>query len=436
MTDAPAPGAPLSAWLDYLEQLDPNRIELRLERVREVLGALGLLEPPYRVFTIGGTNGKGSVATYLASLLRASGRGPVGVYTSPHLLDYRERITIDGQWVDEAGLVSVFEAIERERRDVPLTYFEFGTLAALEAFRRAGVREAVLEVGLGGRLDAVNALDPDAAAVVSVDLDHQKWLGNDRDSIGREKAGIFRAGTPAIVGDRSPPQGLLDAAESLGAQLFRIGRDFDTEPLAAGAWRYRGIGSTLEPLAAPGIAGAYQRDNAAVALALLETVEPAALSSVDKVSNALHEARLAGRLERRRDSNEVEWILDVAHNPAAARVLEAWLAGAPRRRTQAILAMLGDKDAGEVARILAPRIDVWNLAGLEGARGQSAEALAKRAAAEISNPVLWDNIGKAVAGVAQAARPGERIVIFGSFHTLAEAFATGLVPAEYPCESV
>ncbi len=430
MTDAPAPGAPLSAWLAYLEMLDPNRMELRLERVRRVLGAMRLREPPYRVFTVGGTNGKGSVATYLASLLRGAGRGPVGVYTSPHLLEYRERITLDEQWVDEDVLVSAFEAIERQRGDVPLTYFEFGTVAALEVFRRAGVREAVLEVGLGGRLDAVNAIDPAAAAVVSVDLDHQKWLGNDRDSIGREKAGIFRAGTPAIIGDRTPPRGLLDTARSLGAEVYRLGRDFDAEPLADDTWRYRGIGLILEPLAVPGIAGAYQRDNAAVALAMLETVEPAALSSAGDVSRALHTARLAGRLERRVDANDVEWILDVAHNPAAARVLEGWLAGAPRRRTHAILAMLADKDAGEVARIMAPRIDAWHLAGLEGTRGQSAEALAKRVAAEVSDPVLWDNIGKAVAGVAREARPGERIVIFGSFHTLAGALATGLIPAE------
>ena len=428
MTDAPAPGAALSAWLDYLERLDPNRIELRLERVREVLRAMGLLKPPFRVFTVGGTNGKGSVATYLSAVLRASGHGPVGVYTSPHLFDYRERIAIDGEWVDEATLVSVFEVIERKRGDVRLTYFEFGTIAALEVFRRTGMREVVLEVGLGGRLDAVNAIDPAAAAVVSVDLDHQKWLGNDRDSIGREKAGIFRTGMPAIVGDRAPPQGLLDAANSQGANLLLIGRDFDAEPLAEGGWRYRGNTSTLQPLPEPGIPGAYQRDNAAVALALLEAAEPGALSGPKEIGGALHGAHLAGRLERRLGREGVEWVLDGAHNPAAARVLADWLARG----------MLSDKDATAVARILAPHIDNWHLAGLDGARGQGAEELAARIGGEISAPVLWDNIGKAVAGVAQNARPGERIVIVGSFHTLAEALATGLipVPAEYPCESV
>jgi len=436
LSEAPASGATLSAWLDYLDQLDPNRIELRLERVRKVLSALHLLEPPYRIFTIGGTNGKGSVATYLAAMLSASGYGPVGVYTSPHLIDYRERITLDGQWVDEATLVSAFEAIERERGEVPLTYFEFGTVAALEVFRRSGVHEVVLEVGLGGRLDAVNAIDADAAAVVSVDLDHQQWLGNDRDSIGREKAGIFRTDRPAIVGDRSPPQGLIDSANSLGAKMLLIGRDFDAEPLAEGAWRYRGHASILEPLPEPGISGVFQRDNAAVALALLEAVIPEALSKADEIGAALHGAHLAGRLECRLDQEDVEWVLDVAHNPAAARVLARWLADAPGRRTHAVLGMLGDKDATEITRILAPHIDTWHLAGLGGARGQGAEELAARVGDEISAPVLWDNIAKAVAGVAQTARPGERIVIVGSFHTLAEALATGLIPAEYSCESV
>ena len=428
MSDAPAPGAALGAWLEYLERLDPNRIELGLERVREVLRGLRLLEPPYRVFTVGGTNGKGSVTAYLAALLHVTRHGPVGVYTSPHLSDYRERITLDGRWVDEALLVSVFEAIEAARGAVPLTYFEFGTVAALEVFRRTGMREVVLEVGLGGRLDAVNAIDPDVAAVVSVDLDHQRWLGNDRDSIGREKAGIFRAGAPAVIGDRAPPRGLLDAADRLGATPLRIGRDFDAEPLAEGAWRYRGTTVTLEPLPEPGIQGLYQRDNAAVALAMLELVEPGALSGGEAIGEALHGARLAGRLESRFGDEDVEWILDVAHNPAAARVLATWLGGAPSRRTHAILGMLNDKDAAAIAGILAPYIDSWHLAGLGGARGQSARELAARVADEISAPVLWDNIGKAVAGVSQMARPGDRIVIVGSFHTLAEALATGLIP--------
>lgn len=430
MTEAPAPGSELGAWLEYLEQLDPARIELGLERTSTVLRALGLDAPPFRVFTIGGTNGKGSVAAYVAALLGAAGRGPVGVYTSPHLIDYRERISLGGRWVEAGELVAAFETVEARRAGTPLTYFEFGTLAALEVFRRAGVREAVLEVGLGGRLDAVNALEPAVAAVVSVDLDHQQWLGGDRDSIGREKAGIFRRGVAAVIGDRAPPAGLLEAAESRGSDIWLIGRDFDAEPVDTATWRYRGRNATLGPLSAPGIPGDHQRDNAAVALAMLEAVEPSLSGDARSFGHALRATRLAGRIERRRDAKDVEWVLDVAHNPAAARVLRAWLEQAPPRRTRAVLGMLGDKDAAAVAGELATVVDAWYLGGLGGPRGQGVEMLAERLAATVSAPVLCDNIRQAVARAAHDARRGERIVVFGSFHTLVEALASGLVPPE------
>lgn len=436
MINNPPSGASLGAWLASLERLDPNRIELGLDRMRRVLAALALDHPGYRVFTIGGTNGKGSVAAYMSALLRKTGHGPVGLYTSPHLVDYRERITVDGRWVGEAELVAAFEKIEEVRGNVPLTYFEFGTAAALEVFREAGVREAVLEVGLGGRLDAVNALDAAASAVVSVDLDHQKWLGNDRDSIGREKAGIFRRGVPAIIGDRMPPSGLLDTARTLGADVRLIGHDFDAETTGENRWRYRGASRTLEGLSGPGIRGSYQRDNAAVALALLESVEPAALDSRDVVETVLQRVRLAGRLERRVSAGNVEWLLDVAHNPAAARPLADWLQKAPGRRTQAVLGMLADKDAQAVVNALAAHIDTWHLAGLGGTRGQSSRALASRIGGLITEPLLWDNIAMAVAAAARRAHSGERIVVFGSFHTLAQALASGVVPAEGSCASV
>lgn len=436
MTDTPAPGASLGAWLEYLEGLDPSRIELGLDRMRAVLGAMRLQAPPYRVLTVGGTNGKGSVAAYLASLLSTSGKGPVGVYTSPHLSDYRERIVVDGRRVSATALVAAFEAVEDLREGTPLTYFEFGTAAALEVFRAAGVRDAVLEVGLGGRLDAVNALDPAAAAVVSVDLDHQAWLGPDRDSIGREKAGIFRTGRAAVVGDRSPPAGLLTTAQAAGADIRLIGRDFDVEALDTDTWRYRGHDLTLGPLPAPGIAGAHQRDNAAVALALLEAVAPELLKDFHLVGRALAATRLGGRLERRLGADGVEWILDVAHNPAAARTLADWLEAAPRRPTLAVFAMLVDKDAATVANTLAPVVDSWYLAGLEGPRGQTAVKLAGRVRDAISRPILCDNIDEAMARASRAARPGERIVVFGSFHTLAQALACGRIPPEQACESV
>lgn len=434
MIERPAPGSGLSAWLDYLEQFDPNRIELGLERTRSVLQKMGLSRPPFRVFSIGGTNGKGSVAAYLAAMLERAGLGPVGLYTSPHLLDYRERIVVAGRRVEAAELVAAFEAVENARGGTSLTYFEFGTVAALEVFRRAGVREAVLEVGLGGRLDAVNALHSEAAAVVSVSLDHQQWLGTDRDSIGREKAGIFRAGRPAIIGDRDPPRGLIETAQTVGADVRLIGRDFDIESSASG-WVYQGCGHTLGPLPEPGIPGTHQRDNAAVALALLEAAEPHALADEDSLGAALAGVRLGGRLECRHDARGVEWVLDVAHNPAAAAALADWLEQAPKRTTRAVFAMLGDKDAAAVATVMSPCVDAWYLSGLPGHRGQSAAELAARTAGTISDPILWDNIAEAIAGAARDARRGERIVVFGSFHTLAQAFASGLVPRESSCES-
>lgn len=434
MSEGPAPGSGLPAWLEYLERLDPARIELGLDRIRAVLDAMGLSRPPFRVFSIGGTNGKGSVAAYLSALLEAAGHAPVGLYTSPHLLDYRERIVIAGRRVGAGELVAAFEAVEQARSGTRLTYFEFGTVAALTVFRDAGVREAVLEVGLGGRLDAVNALDAAASAVVSVSLDHQRWLGPDRDSIGREKAGIFRAGRPAIIGDREPPRGLSERAGDAGAEVWAIGRDFDVEPVPGG-WMYRGRRRTLGPLPEPGIPGPRQRDNAAVALALLESLEPGAFDDGGKFGAALAGVRLGGRLECRRDPRNVEWVLDVAHNPAAAGTLAEWLAARPERRTRAIFAMLADKDAAAVAAAMAPCIDEWHLAGLPGPRGQEAVELAERTAGAIPDPILWDNIGKAMASAARDARPGERIVIFGSFHTLAEALASGHVPRENPCEN-
>lgn len=423
----------LAAWLERLEQLDPARIEPGLDRTVRVLERMGLARPPYRVFSVGGTNGKGSVAAYLTAILGTTDGGAVGTYTSPHLVEYRERIAIDGRLVDAATLVAALDAVETARGDIPLTYFEFGTAAALEVFRRAGVREAVLEVGLGGRLDAVNAVEPAAAAVVSVGLDHQRWLGNDRDSIGREKAGIFRRGRPAIIGDRDPPAGLLEVALETGCDDWRIGRDFDAVPRDA-EWTYRGRGLSRGPMTAPGIPGRRQLDNAAVALALLESVAPARVPEADTLGGVLAGVRLGARLERR-CGDGVEWVLDVGHNPDAAAALAEWLARAEPRRTHAVFSMLADKDVRAVASAVAGRVDAWYLGGLAGRRGQAAGALAERLGNAISTPVLCENIAEAVEAAVRAARPGDRILVFGSFHTVGEALHTGRVPREGVCAS-
>lgn len=383
--------------------------------------------PPFKAFTVGGTNGKGSVSVYLSALFAAAGRGPIGTYTSPHVSDYRERIVVDGAKVEPSALVAAFEAVESARDTVDLSYFEFGTCAAFEVFRRAGVTHAVLEVGLGGRLDAVNAIEPEGAVVVSVGLDHQRWLGPDRDSIGREKGGIFRPVRPAIVGDRNPPAGLLKAAAETGAEPWLIGRDFDVSA-ERGDWWYRGRALERGPLPDPGIPGCWQRDNAAVALALFEATAPRELPEAGTIGVALAGAHLTARLERR-FADGVEWLLDVAHNPDAAATLGTWLAGAEPRRTLAVFAMLGDKDAAAVAQALTPLVGRWFLGGLPGRRGLDAGDLAARCRGAIADPVLCENIASAVAAAVCEARPGDRIVVFGSFQTIEEALASGRVPA-------
>ncbi|MDN5865489.1 MAG: bifunctional folylpolyglutamate synthase/dihydrofolate synthase [Gammaproteobacteria bacterium] len=426
-----SPQAALALWMERLNGLDASRIELGLERVRAALGRLDFHAVPFRVATVGGTNGKGSTVTCLAGWLQAAGLGPVGRYTSPHLLDYRERIVVDGRMMAAEQLVEAFEAVEQARGDIPLTYFEFGTLAALEVFRRAGVTHAVLEVGLGGRLDAVNALDADVAAVVSVGLDHQQWLGDDRDSIGREKAGIFRPGRPAVIGDADPPAGLLEAASRQGADVWLRGRDFGIID-APNGWHYRGRNLSRGPLPEPATGGRLQRGNAAVALALFEALAPEHLPDRDTLARTCGQLRLPGRLDSRQ--GDVEWLLDVAHNPQAAAMLAAWLKAAPPRRTLAVFAMLADKDAAGVAATVAPAVTRWFLAPLTGRRGQSAAELASKTADTLRAPVLCENMASALRAALQSARGGDRIVVFGSFHTVEEALATGLIPdQEAPC---
>lgn len=423
----------LTAWLARLEALDPERIELGLERLQRVLHRLGLIPPPFRVLTVGGTNGKGSVVTSTAALLATAGQHRVGAYTSPHLYDYRERIAIEGIPIDPAVLLRAFDAVESAREGIPLTYFEFGTAAALEVFRRAEVDTAVLEVGLGGRLDAVNAVNPDVAAVVSVGFDHQNWLGSDLDSIGREKAGIFRPGRVAIVGERHPPSGLLEGIDRIGAEPWLIGHDFNAKSLEKG-WHYSGPTQQRGPLPEPALAGPRQRDNAAVAVALCEALRHERLPDVAAISRVLSGLALPGRIERR-EGNGLEWVLDVAHNAGAAASLAGWLGSAEPRRTLGVIGMLRDKNPTPVIAALSPRICRWFVGGLGGSRGQDAGALAARAGTLLSRAQLCDNIAHAIEAALAAAVAGDRIIVLGSFHTVAQAQASGLLPEKGICEN-
>lgn len=411
----------LSDWLDYQMRVHPHAIALGLDRVREVWHRLGAPAPAPVVVTVGGTNGKGSTVAFLEAMLAAAGRR-VGAYTSPHLLLYNERVRVAGDDADDAALVEAFARIEAARGEIPLTYFEYGTLAALWIFARAGLDVAVLEVGLGGRLDAVNLIDADAAIVTTIDLDHQDWLGDDRDSIGREKAGIFREGRPAIVGEAAPPQGLLVHAESIGADLRLAGRDFAFEREADG-WRWWS-GKTRLDLPWPRLAAPCQLENAAAAIAALHALRARLGWNPQAIAQGVQRARIGARLQRFGGTPEL--IVDVGHNPQAARALAEWLRGEPvQGRTLAVFGALGDKDVRGVVAALSGSIDAWFLAGLErdSPRGLSAEALfaAVRDVRSMPASSVHADVEAALAAVFAEARAGDRVLAFGSFFVAAAA---------------
>ena len=416
----------LAEWLSYQERVNVHSIELGLERVREVWQRMGAPAPARKVITVGGTNGKGSTVALLEAMLRAAGLH-VGAFTSPHLLAYNERVRIDGANADDAALIASFERIEAARGSLPLTYFEFGTLAALDLFARAGVDVAVLEVGLGGRLDAVNIIDADVAVITTVDLDHMDWLGPDRDSIGREKAGIARAGRPVIVGDPEPPAGLLDALAERGALVERAGSDFSIERHADGwRWLYRDGGAMELP--DPALAAPVQYANAAAAIAALQVLgldglTPSAFFTV--VSNGLHEVRAPARLQTL--GGEPAVVVDVGHNPQAARALAEWLDTQPPAQVHAVYGALADKDVAGVIAALGVRIDHWHLAGLDRAspRGLAVDALAgilQQVLPQASFDVHAD-VAEALAAARTATPPGGRVLAFGSFFVASAVLA-------------
>ena len=410
--------ATLDDWLRWQETLHPRTIDLGLERVRTVLRRLQPAPPPHIAITVGGTNGKGSCVALLDAILRAAGYR-VGAYTSPHLLRYNERIRIDGAAASDDALRRIFARIDAARGDVSLTYFEFGTLAALELFREAEVEVALLEVGLGGRLDAVNVVDADAALVVSIGFDHTDWLGTDRDSIGFEKAGIYRAGRPAICADPDPPRRLVEHARGIGATYRQVGLDYGFDRTGR-TWRWWADALHFDDLPLPGLAGAHQTGNAAAVLMTLASLRDRLPVTIAAIRAGLARAELPGRLQS--ISGPVEWILDVAHNPHSAAVLAAHLRERPcTGQTRAVIGLLADKDASGVVRALTGLIDVWHPVILAGPRGGSGDELA-RALRDTGAPAPTD-IASACRTARTAARPGDRIVVLGSFQTVAPVLA-------------
>ncbi|TQV63558.1 MAG: bifunctional tetrahydrofolate synthase/dihydrofolate synthase [Halothiobacillaceae bacterium] len=412
----------LGGWLSHLEAQHPrgqSGIELGLERVAHVLKAMGLSSRlPFPVITVAGTNGKGSSVAMLESVLTAAGHR-VGTYTSPHLLRYNERVHLDASPVEDETLIRAFERVEAARGATPLTYFEFGTLAALVVFVEAGVDAAILEVGLGGRLDAVNAVDADAALITHVALDHVEWLGEDREMIGFEKAGVFRPGQVAVIAEAEPPRSVLEHARTLGLAPFRRGEWFQVGQ-AGDHWTWSSPDHTLT-LPLPALAGAHQLDNAAGVIMLLEGLRSRLAWNEGHLREGLRAVRHPGRLQCIRQDGVPVWI-DVAHNPAGVEALSHAMAAMPHEgRTLAVFAALADKDALGMARQLAGQVDRWYVAGLEGPRGRTGEALAEKLQSG-GLPVAgsWAHPRLAYNAALANARAQDRLLVFGSFLCVAD----------------
>lgn len=405
-----------------MEGLSPHTMVLGLERVLEVQARLGLEHPGFGILTVAGTNGKGSTVAFLEAAYRAAGYR-TGAYTSPHLVRFNERVRVGGEEAQDALLMGAFAEVEAARTDVPLTYFEFATLAALVLFRQLRLDVAVLEVGLGGRLDAVNAFAPDIAIITSIGLDHMEYLGPDREAIGTEKAGIFRYGVPALCGDPNPPQSIARQAERAGAPLYQLGREFSYE-VQDGGWRWQSGAECHSGLPYPAMPGPHQLANAAVArmaLSLLQARWPVAASDFRRALAA----RIPGRFDVRMRPGKPLVILDVAHNGAAAAALAEALHVAPcEGRTLAVCGMLRDKPLADVAMALRGAVDHWFLVGLEGARSLSAQALGEVwAAAGVGNVTLCGDVISGFDAAERAAQSVDRIVVLGSFHTVGAMMA-------------
>ncbi len=426
MTETLRRPASLEEWLQYQQSVHSSSIDLSLERVRAVASRLGLLARRCPSVIVGGTNGKGSTATALAALLQACGRR-VGLFTSPHLVHYAERIRIDGQMASDAQLLAAFERIERARGSLTLTFFEYNTLAALEVFRAADTEVMVLEVGLGGRLDATNIIDADVAVLCSVGLDHRDWLGETLEQIGAEKAGIFRARQPVVLGSPAMPESVWQRLHALDCEVWCAQREFEWQieagegpGSAPGTWSYRSRLCELSALPAPSLPGSIQYANAASALTALQLLRVPGSCEVARVAHALRALNLPGRFQI--VPGDVEWILDVAHNEPAAEVLAQALRDRPTRgRTLAVAGILTDKDAAAITRTLDAVVDQWVLAGIgDEPRGQSAEQLAARIAVR-RVPLLQPDVAHACACARALARAGDRIVVLGSFHVVGPA---------------
>lgn len=411
----------LQDWLGWQESLNPKEIDLGLDRVSDVLQKLNFSADFFcPVITVSGTNGKGSTVAFAESILHQADIS-VGCYTSPHLFEYNERIRINQQAVSDQVLCEAFEVIDQARDGVPLTYFEFGTLAALVVFKRFNVDVAVLEVGLGGRLDAVNVIDADVAVITSIDIDHVDWLGSDIEVIGREKAGIMRSGKPAVIGFFKPPVSVLEHARQTGVSLQRLGQEYIYQCLP-GSWKLSSASVQLDDLQMPNLQGGFQLQNAAAAIMAIAALKLDRAPSQEQINQGLQQVKLVGRYQQINQCPQV--IVDVAHNEQSATKLCELLNETPvTGETIAVIAMLSDKAVTEVLQAVNPEIDCWISAGLTVGRGMSSKNMAQAVRGLHAGVKLaaCDTVADACNKAQALANENDRIIVFGSFYTVAEA---------------
>lgn len=412
----------LAQWLAWQEQLHFTDIDPGLERVGIVWQRMGgSSRLPFKVVTVAGTNGKGSSVAITASILQAAGY-KTATYTSPHLLRYNERISINGVPCDDATICASFQRIDEARADVSLTYFEFATLAAADIFCREAVDVAVLEVGMGGRLDAVNLFDTDVALITPIGLDHTAWLGDNREKIGREKAGIMRADRPVVCSEAKPPKSVTDYAASLPAACYSRDSEFSYQA-GENSWHWQGQQQRFVDLPLPALVGKYQLQNSAAVIQVCQLLQQQGLViSEQAIRNGLETVRLSGRFQI--IPGKVTRILDVTHNQQGAENLrDLLLETTSTGKTYAVLAMLKDKDCKAVATALGDVIDHWYVAGLDGQRGMSGEALAQNLSASLPSENLkaHTTVAEAYQAAMSQSAAGDRILIFGSFHTVEAA---------------
>lgn len=416
----------LSEWLAHCEQLHPQAIDLGLDRVRQVAQRMNLrLTMP--VITVAGTNGKGSTCALLEAIYLQAGY-KTGVYTSPHLVHFEERCRLVGESPQAEVFASAFACVEGARHDTSLTYFEFSTLAILKMMSDAGLDVVILEVGLGGRLDAVNIIDPDCAIITSIDLDHTALLGTDRDSIGLEKAGIMRAAQPVVISDPMPPESVVKHAQALGADAWLLGKDFNFSGDQL-QWSWAGRGRRYSGLAYPALRGANQLLNASGVLAALEVMRPQLPVTAQAIRNGLAMVELTGRFQI--VPGEPVLVLDVAHNPHSVAALAANLdAMGFYPTTHAVFGAMADKDLDSMLKKLLPLVDAWYFTDLPLPRASTAQQLATDWAALNTRKDVRSSVHetpqKALDAAILAADPTDRILVFGSFYTVGGVLQQGI----------